>query len=159
MKKNKVVRSRAALRAVISRLQKQHKRVVFTNGCFDIMHLGHVRLFEKARSLGDALVVAVNSDASIRRLKGPNRPLVPQKDRAALLAALEAVDYVIIFGEDTPKELITAVRPDILVKGGDYAVDQIVGRDAVKKVIRFPFIKGRSTTDLIEKIVERYGKG
>lgn len=157
MKKNKI-KSRTALRSIISRLQRQHKRVVFTNGCFDIVHLGHVRLFEKARSYGDALIVAVNSDASIRRLKGPLRPLIPQGERAALLAALEVVDYVVIFNEDTPRELLTALRPDILVKGGDYRVDQIVGRDAVKKVVRFPFVKGHSTTGLIEKIIERYGK-
>ena len=156
MKRTKV-RSRAALRTIISRLKNQSKCVVFTNGCFDILHLGHVRLFEKARSYGDVLVVAINSDASLGRLKGSRRPLVPQQERAALLAALEVVDYVTIFDEDTPQELLTELRPDILVKGGDYRIDQIVGREAVKKVIRFPFVKGHSTTGLIETIIERYG--
>jgi D-beta-D-heptose 7-phosphate kinase/D-beta-D-heptose 1-phosphate adenosyltransferase len=150
--------SRTALQKTLARLKKQNKTIVFTNGCFDLLHLGHVRLFKKARSLGDVLVVAINADASLKRLKGPRRPLVPQGARAEILAALEPVDFVTIFGEDTPAELIAALKPDILVKGGDYNIDQIVGREHVKKVVRFSFVKGQSTTGLINEIVKRYGK-
>jgi D-beta-D-heptose 7-phosphate kinase/D-beta-D-heptose 1-phosphate adenosyltransferase len=148
----------AELKKKVAALKKQNKTVVFTNGCFDLLHAGHVRLFKKARSYGDVLIVAINSDASLKRLKGPERPLVGQKDRSELLAALEPVDFVTIFEEDTPAKVINALRPDILVKGGDYSLDRIVGRDAVKKVVRFPIVKGRSTTSLIQKIVKLYGK-
>jgi D-beta-D-heptose 7-phosphate kinase/D-beta-D-heptose 1-phosphate adenosyltransferase len=143
---------------VVSRLKKQKKRIVFTNGCFDLLHTGHVRLFEKARSYGDVLIVAVNGDASLRRLKGPNRPLVPQKDRCTVLAALAAIDYVTVFNEDTPWELLRDIKPHVVVKGGDYKLNQIVGREFVDKVWRFRFVQGKSTTGLIERIVERYGK-
>jgi rfaE bifunctional protein nucleotidyltransferase chain/domain len=139
-------------------LKKQKKAVVFTNGCFDLLHVGHVMLFYKARSYGDVLVVAINSDESMKRLKGPSRPLVPESSRAKVLAALEPVDYVVTFGEDTPAEIIKALKPDILVKGGDYKLDQIVGREDVKKVIRFPVVEGYSTTNLIKKIIRAYGK-
>ncbi len=132
--------------------------MVFTNGCFDLLHVGHVMLFYKARSYGDVLVVAINSDESMKRLKGPSRPLVPESSRAKVLAALEPVDYVVTFGEDTPAEIIKALKPDILVKGGDYKLDQIVGREDVKKVIRFPVVEGYSTTNLIKKIIRAYGK-
>lgn len=147
-----------ALRKKVSALKKQKKTIVFTNGCFDLLHAGHVRLFKKARSYGDALIVAINSDASLRRLKGPGRPLVGQKDRAELLSALEPVDIVTVFDEDTPARVISALRPDVLVKGGDYAIDQIVGRESVQRVVRFPTVKGRSTSSLIQKIVKHYGK-
>jgi len=142
----------------VSRLQKQKKKVVFTNGCFDLLHVGHVRLFQKARSLGDVLVVAINSDASLRRLKGPSRPLVNQAMRSEVLAALESIDFVTVFDEDTPAELISELRPDILIKGGDYKLEEIVGRESVKKVVRFPLVSGYSTTTLINTIVQRYGK-
>ena len=142
----------------MSRLQKQKKKVVFTNGCFDLLHVGHVRLFQKARSLGDVLVVAINSDASLRRLKGPSRPLVNQAMRSEVLAALESIDFVTVFDEDTPAELISELRPDILIKGGDYKLEEIVGRESVKKVVRFPLVSGYSTTTLINTIVQRYGK-
>jgi D-beta-D-heptose 7-phosphate kinase/D-beta-D-heptose 1-phosphate adenosyltransferase len=132
--------------------------VVFTNGCFDILHAGHLAVFEKAKRLGDILVVGLNSDRSIRRLKGRGRPVVPQTDRARLLAGLGAVDYVTIFEEDTPEALIRAVRPDVLVKGGDWKADQIVGRKLAKKVVRVPLVRGRSTTGLIERILARYGR-
>lgn len=151
------IQTRETLRKTLGSLKKRHQRIVFTNGCFDLLHLGHVRLFKKARSLGDALVVAINSDASLRRLKGPKRPLVPQGARAEILASLESVDFVTVFDEDTPGELIAALKPDILVKGGDYKLDQIVGRDDVKKVVRFRFVEGQSTTGLIQEIVKRYG--
>jgi len=152
---NKIV-ARAALTGIIASLRAGHKKIVFTNGCFDLLHLGHVQLFEKAKSLGDVLVVAVNSDSSLRRLKGPKRPLVRQADRCNVLAALESVDFVTVFGEDTPENIIRELKPDVLVKGGDYNINQIVGRQYVRKVVRFPIVRGRSTSALIKKIVESY---
>lgn len=131
-------------------------RLVFTNGCFDLLHPGHVHYLQAARARGDALVVGVNTDTSVRRLKGPSRPLVPQDDRALVLAALESVDAVVLFGEDTPARLIEALLPDVLVKGGDYAVDEIVGGEAVRAaggtVEVIPFVGGYSTTSLVERI-------
>jgi D-beta-D-heptose 7-phosphate kinase/D-beta-D-heptose 1-phosphate adenosyltransferase len=133
------------------------RRVVFTNGCFDLLHPGHVRYLQAARALGDALVVGVNSDASVRRLdKGADRPLVPERDRCEVLAALEMVDAVCLFGEDTPRELISALQPDVLVKGGDWKVADIVGADVVRarggRVRSLRFAPGYSTTALVEKI-------
>jgi rfaE bifunctional protein nucleotidyltransferase chain/domain len=142
----------------VEKLQKAGKKVVFTNGCFDLLHLGHTSLFEKAKSMGDVLIAAINSDKSLSCLKGPKRPLVGEKDRAKLLLALKSIDYVVVFGQQTPYELLKELRPDVLVKGGDYKLSEIVGREFVKKVYRFPFVKGKSTTNLINLIVERYGK-
>ena len=134
-------------------------RLVFTNGCFDILHRGHVEYLHQARMLGDALVVAVNTDASVERLKGPGRPVVSQGDRALVVAGLESVTAVTLFREDTPQELLAALLPDVLVKGGDYSPEQIVGREEVEsaggKVHVIPFIKGRSTTELISRIQEK----
>lgn len=131
-------------------------RLVFTNGCFDLLHRGHVEYLHQARSQGDALVVGVNTDASVRRLKGPPRPLVAQGDRATVLAALASVDAVTLFDEDTPRELIALLLPDVLVKGGDYALDEIVGREEVEaaggEVRVIPFLEGYSTSALIERI-------
>ncbi|MCL2390928.1 MAG: adenylyltransferase/cytidyltransferase family protein [Endomicrobia bacterium] len=146
------------LKNEVKKLHKNGKKVVFTNGCFDLLHLGHTSLFEKAKSMGDVLIVAINSDKSLSCLKGPKRPLVKEKDRAKLLLALKPVDYVVVFGEQTPYELLKEIKPDVLVKGGDYKLSDIVGREFVKKVYRFPFVKGKSTTNLIKTIVERYGK-
>jgi D-beta-D-heptose 7-phosphate kinase/D-beta-D-heptose 1-phosphate adenosyltransferase len=148
---------KAVLASLLAKEKRRGKTVVFTNGVYDLIHAGHVTLLEKSKRLGDILVVGINSDASVRRLKGPRRPLAGQKDRALVLSALSAVDYVAIFGEDTPYELIQTLRPDILVKGGDYALGQIVGRDLVKKVVRIPLVKGRSTSHLIAKILKAYG--
>jgi D-beta-D-heptose 7-phosphate kinase/D-beta-D-heptose 1-phosphate adenosyltransferase len=145
------------MKSEVARLQKAGKKVVFTNGCFDLLHLGHVSLFKKAKSMGDVLIVAINSDKSLRCLKGPKRPLVGEKDRAKLLLSLKPVDYVIVFNEHTPKEILSEIRPDILVKGGDYKLSEIIGREFVKKVYRFSFVKGKSTTNLINLIMERYG--
>ena len=156
MARNNKIVARAALTGIIASLRAGHKKIVFTNGCFDLLHLGHVQLFEKAKSLGDVLVVAVNSDSSLRRLKGPKRPLVRQADRCNVLAALESVDFVTVFGEDTPENIIRELKPDVLVKGGDYNINQIVGRQYVRKVVRFPIVRGRSTSALIKKIVESY---
>lgn len=130
--------------------------LVFTNGVFDLLHPGHVDLLLAARALGDALVVGVNTDASVRRLKGPGRPVRAEADRAYVLAALEAVDAVVLFGEDTPRELIRALRPDVLVKGGDYTPDRVVGRDDVQtwggRVVIVPLTPGQSTTSIIERL-------
>lgn len=142
--------------------KRNGKTVVFTNGCFDLLHPGHIRLLEQARALGDLLIVAINSDAGVRRLKGPGRPLVPGAERAEVLAALEAVDCVTVFDEPTPRELLQALLPDVLVKGGDWGPDEIVGREEVEaaggRVVSIPFIKGYSTTELIERVVKNFGK-
>ncbi|MDH4079388.1 MAG: D-glycero-beta-D-manno-heptose 1-phosphate adenylyltransferase [Nitrospira sp.] len=133
------------------------KRIVFTNGCFDLMHIGHTRYLQAARELGDVLVVGVNSDASVRSLdKAPDRPIVPEAQRAEVLAALGCVDYVIIFSESDPLRVITSVQPDVLVKGGDWAIDRIIGRDIVEArggvVKTIPLVPGLSTTGLLERI-------
>jgi rfaE bifunctional protein nucleotidyltransferase chain/domain len=134
-------------------------RLVFTNGCFDLLHRGHVEYLDQARRLGDALIVGVNTDVSVERLKGPGRPVMPQADRALVLAGLESVDAVTLFDDDTPRALIRSLLPDILVKGGDYSVDGVVGREDVEgaggKVLLIPLIRGRSTSDLITRIQEQ----
>ncbi len=136
----------------------ESKTVVFTNGCYDIIHPGHVRLLEQARSLGDVLILALNTDASVQRLKGPSRPLIPEQDRATLAAELEAVDVVTFFDEDTPVELIQAVLPDILVKGADWS-HWIAGREEVEaaggKVMALPLEPGYSTTGIVEEVLTR----
>lgn len=132
---------------------KAGRRVVFTNGVFDLLHRGHVELLEKARGLGDALIVGVNTDASVRRLgKGPQRPINREADRARLLAALEAVDAVTLFGEDTPERLLAALKPDILVKGADYKPGEVAGREHARKVVLVRLTKGYSTTGLVRKL-------
>ena len=135
---------------------KGKNTIVFTNGCFDILHRGHVELLEQARALGDFLILGLNSDASVRRLKGSERPLVNEQDRAFILSRLEAVDAVCLFEDDTPKELIGNIKPDILVKGGDYTVETIVGHEIVQayggRVMTIPLISGRSTTNILNKI-------
>jgi len=132
------------------------RRIVFTNGCFDLLHPGHIQTLEKARALGDLLVVGVNSDRSVRALKGPSRPLVPESERAEILAALEAVDFVVLFDEDTPRELIARLRPDVLVKGADWGAEEIVGREEVEagggRVVSLSLEPGYSTSALLEKI-------
>jgi rfaE bifunctional protein nucleotidyltransferase chain/domain len=150
------VLQRDALVEVVKNLRDRGKKVVFTNGCFDLIHLGHVRYLGEAKKHGDILVVGLNSDGSVRRLKGKGRPFVPERDRAELLAALEAVDYVTIFGEDTPAALIEALGPDLIVKGADYTLEEVVGRETVERsggcVVIVPLVEDRSTTKLIEKI-------
>lgn len=156
------VLTRSELKRRLQRARRDGKRLVFTNGCFDLIHPGHVRYLRAAKRLGDVLVVALNSDSSVRRLKGPGRPLVPQRDRCEVMAALEMVDYVTLFSEDTPYQLIKAVEPDVLVKGGDWKPDQIVGADIVRArggtVWSLPFARGYSTTKLVRK-AERQGGG
>ena len=137
-------------------LRRAGKELVFTNGVFDILHVGHVRYLSQARELGDALVVAINSDASVRQLKGEARPLVSQNDRAEVLAALSSVDYVTVFDDISPRSLIAKLLPDVLVKGGDYTLDQIHGREEVEaaggRVISLPFVDGSSTSQIIERM-------
>ena len=136
------------------------KRVVFTNGCFDIIHAGHVDYLEKAKRLGDILIVGMNSDDSVRKIKGEKRPIIPQEMRAKVLSSLKPVDYVVVFEEDTPIKLIEAIRPDILVKGGDWELEKIVGRDFVEsyggKVMTIPFEFDISTSKIVERIVSLY---
>ena len=145
------------------KLQSEGRRVVFTNGVFDLLHRGHVELLARARSFGDAVIVGCNSDASTRRLKGTGRPIVPAEDRAAVLAALAAVDAVVIFDEDTPALLIDALVPDVLVKGADYAPGEIVGREVVEahggRVERVELVEGKSTSRLLEEMARRGGVG
>ncbi len=151
--------ARRALRQTVAVFQKKGKRVVFTNGCFDILHAGHVTYLEKAKKLGDILVVGVNSDASIKRIKGPERPVNPEGDRLKVIAGLEAVDLITLFNEDTPLDLIREIRPDILVKGADWKKEKIVGGKEVEswggKVKQIPLVPGRSTTRIIEKMKSR----
>jgi D-beta-D-heptose 7-phosphate kinase/D-beta-D-heptose 1-phosphate adenosyltransferase len=139
-----------------ARLKHEGKKIVFTNGVFDIVHRGHVEYLTKAKALGDVLFVGINTDASVQRLKGPQRPIVSQDDRAFVLAALRVVDYVCLFDEDTPYNLIKAVVPDVLVKGSDWAIDSIVGKDIVEaaggKVQTIDYVPNRSTTNIIQKI-------
>jgi rfaE bifunctional protein nucleotidyltransferase chain/domain len=138
------------------RLRSEEVRLVFTNGVFDLLHVGHVRYLAQARKLGDALVVAINSDRTVRDLKGPDRPVFDQRERAEILAALRQVDYVTIFDNPSPRSLIAELLPDVLVKGGDYQLDEIHGREEVEaaggKVISLPFVEGASTTALIERM-------
>ena len=148
---------------VLEPLREKGKKVVFTNGCFDILHAGHAHYLNECKKLGDLLVVGINSDASVRRLKGDKRPIVPLEMRAYLLSNLKAVDFVIPFEEDTPYNLIKEIRPDVLVKGGDWSLDRIVGRDVVEsyggRVLTIPFAFDISTTKIVEKIKELYCEG
>lgn len=148
---------RDQLLSILTGERAKGKRIVFTNGCFDLMHIGHTRYLQAAKTLGDILVVGVNSDASVRTLdKAPGRPIVPEAQRAEILAALGCVDFVIIFDESDPLQLITAVQPDVLVKGGDWVIDRIVGREIVEArggmVKTIPLVPGLSTTDLLQRI-------
>lgn len=141
-------------------LRQQKKKVVFTNGCFDIIHRGHIEYLTKSKALGDILIVGINTDDSVRRIKGEQRPIVPEEDRAYVVANLLPVDYVCTFSEDTPLALITALVPDILVKGADWNIDSIVGKDVVEaaggKVATIDFVPNRSTSNIIERILERF---
>ena len=143
---------------------RKKKKVVFTNGCFDILHAGHVRYLKKARSLGSVLVVGLNSDSSVRAIKGATRPIVPQRERAEVLSALECVDFVVLFNDPTPLKLIESIKPDILAKGADWAARDIAGAGIVKKsggrVARITLVKGRSTTNIIRRVLELHrGRG
>lgn len=139
-------------RRLVERLRRQGKKIVFTNGCFDLLHPGHIKILEFARRQGDVLVLGLNSDQSIRRLKGPGRPVLPLAARAKVMAALKSVDVVVPFHEDTPIKLIAALKPDVLVKGADWPADQVAGREHAGRVARVPLVKGVSTTAIIKKI-------
>ena len=154
---------RNELKATVERLKREGKKVVFTNGCFDILHAGHTRYLREARKMGDALILALNSDSSVRSIKGPMRPIVPEAERAEVVASLDSVDYVTVFDELTPLELIEFLRPDVIVKGGDWAEKDIVGAETVRKwggrVAIMPMIEGASTTNIIDKVLQVYRSG
>jgi len=153
------IRTLEEMLQVRSELRAQGRKLVFTNGCFDLLHVGHVRYLNQARALGDALVVAINSDRSVRENKGKSRPLVPEAERAEVLSALACVDYVTIFDEATPQSVIDAIVPDVLVKGADWGLSEIVGRETVEKaggVVRnITLVPGRSTTSIVARVLER----
>lgn len=154
--------SRGVLKSLLDKERKNNKIIVFTNGCFDILHRGHVRYLKKAKKFGDILVVGLNSDSSVKAIKGPKRPIINEKDRAEILASLNMVDYVVLFSDNTPYNLIKSLKPDILVKGADYRISEIAGSDIVKKsggkVKRIILEKGLGTSEIIKKISERYKK-
>ena len=156
------IRTKRGLLKIIKDLKAKGKRIVFTNGCFDLLHIGHVRYLEKAKGLGDVLVVGVNSDSSVRKLKGPKRPILSEEERAGILSGLGCVDYITVFSEIDPLKLITSLRPDVLVKGGDWTKEQTVGKEVVERsggeVIILPFVKGASTSNLIQTILKKYEK-
>jgi D-beta-D-heptose 7-phosphate kinase/D-beta-D-heptose 1-phosphate adenosyltransferase len=139
------------LRSTVHRLKAEGKKIVFTNGCFDLIHIGHVRSLKEAKKLGDVLVVGLNSDRSVSLIK-PRRPIIPQEQRAEILASLDMIDYVSLFDEETPYELIKLIQPDVLVKGGDWEKEDVVGVDIAKETHSIPYIQGISTTEIIEKI-------
>jgi len=151
---------RKRLKEKVEALRKNGKKIAFTNGCFDILHVGHVRYLIEARKTADVLILALNSDSSVRAIKGEKRPLLPEEERAEVLSALECIDFITIFPESTPLELINLLKPDFLIKGGDWPEDKVVGRDEIKKwggrVILIPEIKGKSTTNIVEKIKTVY---
>lgn len=152
MSREKII-DRKKLVGILNRLRNEGKKTVFTNGCFDIIHVGHIRYLEQANKLGDTLVIGLNSDRSVSAIKS-GRPFTPEDQRAEVLSSLSMVDYVTLFDEDTPYELIKALRPDILVKGADWKTDEIVGNDIVKDVRTIPLVQGISTTGIIRKIQE-----
>ncbi len=157
---NPKIRNLAQMKRIMSRLRKQGRRVVFTNGCFDILHVGHVRYLQRAKKQGDVLVVGLNTDRSVRQIKGDKRPVVPGDERAEVIAALEDVDYVIFFDDPDPLRLISALKPQVLVKGADWPKSAIVGRDIVEsaggRVVRIPLVQGASSTGVIERILRVY---
>ena len=155
-----IILDRNELIEIRKRLKSENKKVVFSNGCFDILHAGHVDYLNKAKAFGDILIVALNSDKSVRRIKGNNRPIVKEEERAFVIANLKAVDIVTFFEEDTPKEIIDQIIPDILVKGSDWKIDKIVGKDTVEqnggKVERVDFVNFQSTTNIIDTIIQKF---
>jgi len=156
------IKERKELGRIVEGLKAKGKRIVFTNGCFDLLHVGHVRYLEQAKTLGDILIVGINGDHSVRGLKGPLRPILPVEDRAEILSGLGCIDYITVFDEPTPLELITLLQPHVLVKGGDWTKDEVVGREVVEglggKVVLVPFVEGPSTSNLIEAILKRHEK-
>lgn len=152
-KKNKKIVDIKELKEILkSAKENNNPKIIFTNGCFDILHRGHVEYLQKAKELGDLLILGLNSDLSVKRLKGENRPINNEEDRAIVLSALECVDFIIIFDEDTPFELLKNLKPDILVKGGDYKLENVIGREFAKETVLIDFVDGYSTTKIINKI-------
>lgn len=153
---------RSEITALVESLKAQEKKIVFTNGCFDLLHAGHVRYLTEARAQGDCLIVGLNTDRSVNRIKDPHRPLIPEDQRAEVLAAMTCVSWVVLFEEPDPLRLIEAIKPDVLVKGADWSEDEIVGADLVRsyggRVFRVEMVGGISTTEIIRRIVERYGR-
>jgi len=145
------IADRANIKGIVSDLKGRGKKIVFTNGCFDLIHVGHVRYLAEAKKLGDVLVVGLNSDSSVSAIK-PGRPVIPERERAEVMSALCMVDYVVLFDEDTPYELIIDVQPDVLVKGADWDPGDIVGNDIAKETRTIPFVEGKSTSEIIRKI-------
>jgi D-beta-D-heptose 7-phosphate kinase / D-beta-D-heptose 1-phosphate adenosyltransferase len=162
MEKKEKVRGKEGLRKVLEEEKAKGKRIVFTNGCFDLLHIGHLRYLEKAKALGNILVVGVNSDSSVQRLKGPERPILPLAERMEIVSGLECVDYVTSFDESTPLGLISFLEPHVLVKGGDWTKETTVGKEVVEglggEVVILPFVEGNSTTNIIETILQHYAK-
>ena len=156
------IKTKDELRDILEGVKRRGKKIVFTNGCFDILHVGHVRCLEEASKLADTLVVALNSDRSVRTIKGPPKPFTPEAERAEVLSALACVDYVVIFDEPDPLELITFLKPNVLVKGGDWTSETTIGREVVEKaggkVVIIPQIQGVSTTGIIDRIIKKGGK-
>ena len=152
------IRSLGELALVRRKLRREGKTVVFTNGCFDLLHGGHIRLFREAKRRGDVLVVALNTDASVRRLKGPSRPIFPLKERLEVLSAVADIDYLTWFAENTPRKIIAALLPDVLIKGGDWTPDEVVGRAEIEaaggRVVIVPYFKGHSSTSIIDRIIQ-----
>ncbi|MEK6647343.1 MAG: D-glycero-beta-D-manno-heptose 1-phosphate adenylyltransferase [Candidatus Firestonebacteria bacterium] len=151
------------LKKIIGFERQKGKKVVFTNGCFDLLHIGHIRYLKAAKKLADILIVAINSDSSIKKIKGELRPVYPEKERAEILSAFSFVDYIVIFAESDPIKVVSELKPDVLIKGGDWSIDKVLGKDIVEsyggKVMTIPMIKGYSTTNLIKKIVKLEGYG
>ena len=154
------VQTLASLLKIRARLRKQGKKVVFTNGCFDLVHGGHIELFRKAKSLGDVLIVALNTDASVRKIKGPQRPVFPLEERFEVLGAIDDIDFLTSFAEATPQKIIAALLPDVLVKGGDWGPGEVVGREEVEaaggRVVIVPYLKGHSSSSIIKKITRTF---
>jgi len=156
------LKSAVEIKAIAAQARQNDQIVVFTNGCFDLVHRGHVHLLRAAKAAGDLLIVALNSDRSVSEIKGPKRPIMPETDRIELIAAMEMVDYVVIFDEPDPTALIDAIKPDVLAKGADWNADKVVGADLVEKsggrVVRIPYLRGFSTSEIIERIVKQHGE-
>jgi len=150
------------LTAIAAQARKKGQTIVFTNGCFDLLHRGHVHILRQAKAAGDLLIVALNSDRSVKQIKGPKRPIMPETDRIELIEAMEMVNYVILFDEPDPTRLIDAIKPDVLVKGADWSADKVVGAELVEKdggrVVRIPYLQGFSTSEIIERIVKQDGE-
>lgn len=154
------IKSLKTIKKIRARLRRQGKKVVFTNGCFDLIHGGHIELFRKAKSLGDVLIVALNTDASVRKIKGPSRPVFPLEERFEVLGAIEYIDFLTSFAEETPQKIIAALLPDILVKGGDWPPGQVVGREEVEaaggRVVLVRYLKGHSSSSIIKKLIRTF---